>query len=122
MRKEKPPEAPTDIVLEGGGALNLTKEGVEKLEAEKATLERGLEEMDQKIKDYEEHIEELRRENARREQLGSSALLKDDIRQLKEEIKNIEKQRQLSADILESIKDALFKFGTAEEKNPEELN
>lgn len=115
------PKMPTDEVATDE-VFTIKKEGIEKLEADKFKLEKSLEKMDQAIADREGQIKDLREENIRREKLGSSALLKSDIRKLKEEIKDKENQQIHTRKILEQIKDALFKFGTNDRKDSEEYN
>jgi len=115
------PKMPTDEVV-SDEVFTIKKEGIEKLEANKFELEKSLKKMEQAIADKQEQIQELREENIRREKLGSSALLKSDIAKLKEEIKDIEKQQIHTRKILEQIKDALFKFGAGNTKEPEEYN
>ncbi len=122
FKREKKPKMPTDEVVELEGVVQVSKEGIDALEAQKVEYERKIGEFEQRIADCEEEIKELTAENIRREKLGSSAFLRSDIASRRQEIDFLKTMIEKFKRELSVAEDKLYKFGSSEEKPPEELN
>lgn len=113
---------PTDEVVELEGVVKVTKERLDVLKAQKAEYEKKIGEFKQRIADCEEEIKEWTAENIRREKLGKGASLRSDINSRRREIDFLKTMIEKFNHELSVAEDKLFKFGSSEEKEPEEHN